>query len=336
MPFKKTLIIGLGLIGGSFAKAIKEQNLSNKITAFDPDDESLDLAKSEGVIDAGVTELRHIEDELANFDLIVIAAPLSAYEEIFSTIAATKALTIDLGSVKNFKFKKLPTNFIPCHPIAGLENSGFEYSDSALFKDKKFIICKENAEVFDLVKKIGALPEYLESKKHDEIYALISHLPQFLSFLTKEFSPKAIMGEFLTKSFRLDNSNPEIWEDIFEMNEESLEKFYIKFFDNLEENFLKNEEDLFQTIRSVAIDNKPPEDCTWDAIEENATAILFRLIVVTSYLQIAKIKEFLPYSGNGFQDFTAISSVTGFDKEKIINLIRSNKKQLNKIFNLIS
>jgi prephenate dehydrogenase len=336
MPFKKTLIIGIGLIGGSFAKALQKHKLSDQIIACDFDEDAIDLAKSENIINSGFTDLKYIEDELDSFDLIVVATPLSYYEEIFAQISSAKALTIDLGSVKDFKFKKSPKNFIPCHPIAGLENSGFEYSDADLFKDKKFIICKESSNISELIKKIGAKAEFLEAKKHDIIYALVSHLPQFLSFLTKEFSPQELREEFLHKAFRLDNSAPEIWEDIFEMNEINLEKFYLEFFDNLEKNCQKNPEEIFKLLKSVNLNNESPENCSFEAIEENFAEILPRLIVILSYLQIAEIKKFLPYAGSGFRDFISLIAITNFDKEKIVDLIGANKKHLSKFLKSLS
>jgi prephenate dehydrogenase len=336
MPFKKTLIIGIGLIGGSFAKTLKKHSLTNEIIACDFDEDSLELAKTENVINEGFSDLIFLEDELSKFDLIVVATPLSSYEEIFSQIANVKAKVIDLGSVKDFKFKKMPQNFIPCHPIAGLENSGFEYSDADLFKDKKFIICKEDKEIENLITKIGAKCEFLDSKKHDEIYALVSHLPQFLSFLTKDFSPEKLDNEFLQKSFRLDNSDPEIWEDIFAMNEKNLEKFYIEFFDNFEKNCQKNADEITKEISESSSYFKASVNFSMDLVCNNFDKILPRLIVVLSYLQISEIRKFSTYAGTGFKDFTSPILLTNFDKEKIGALIEKNKKHLSKLLKSIS
>ncbi len=243
--FQKTLIVGLGLIGGSFAKALRQHKISAEIFAFDLDLESIDLAKNDGVINGGADNFLMLEH---TFDLIVIAAPLAAYEEIFAEISeaiSPKTIVIDLGSLKNFITEILPKNlaqnFVACHPIAGSEKNGFENSDAQLFLGKKFVICptaKNDLEavkkVENLAKEIGCSVELVDAKKHDEIYALVSHLPQFLSFLTKEFSPKNIKDEFFKTAFRLDDSDPEIWADIFELNDENMEKFYVEFFDALE------------------------------------------------------------------------------------------------------
>jgi prephenate dehydrogenase len=328
--FQKTLIIGLGLIGGSFARAIKQANLSKEIFACDSDSETIDYAKNSEVINEGFSDLDFLSDELSTFDFIVVATPLSAYDEVFFELKNVNALVIDLGSIKNLDIENLPKNFVPCHPIAGSENAGFEYSDAKLFTDKKFIICKENSQIVEVIKKIGGIPEFLEAKKHDEIYALVSHLPQFLSFLTAEFSPKKITDEFFKTAFRLDNSDPEIWSDIFEMNEENLEKFYEKFFENLEkichaETFEACRNPGFKTIEQTLGNQK--------FFEENFAAIFFRVLVVKSLLEIPEIKKFQNYAGKGFRDFISILSVLSCDVKKLENLFTQNRNKILKIFN---
>lgn len=330
--FQKTLIIGLGLIGGSFAKALKQAALSKEIFACDFDQETIDYAKNSGVIEAGFTELDFFADELNSFDFIVVATPLSAYDEIFFELKNVKALVIDLGSIKNLDIENLPKNFVPCHPIAGSENAGFEHADANLFFGKKFIFCKENSQIVELIKKIGAVPEFLEAKKHDEIYALVSHLPQFLSFLTAEFSPKKIADEFFQTAFRLDNSDPEIWSDIIAMNEENLEKFYDKFFDNLEKVMLSLSKHNWPRFDKLNV----TEEFDQKFFEENFVAIFFRALVVKSFLEIPEIKSFQNYAGSGFKDFSSIVAVFDYDEEKLKNLFAQNQKKISKIFNSIS
>jgi prephenate dehydrogenase len=360
MLFQKTLIIGLGLIGGSFARALRQAKISKEIFACDADEKVMDSAKNSGVID----EFILLQENLSEFDFIILSAPLSSYEEIFEEISnrlSSKAIIIDLGSVKNFKIKNLPKNFIPCHPIAGSDKAGFENSKADLFLDKKFIICPENSDkkslekLEEVVKKIGAKAEFLEAKKHDEIYALVSHLPQFLSFLTKEFSPKNIEDEFFKTAFRLDNSSPELWEDIFAMNEKNLEKFYLEFFERLEKNIHSLAQDLAQdgvcnpvlTFSSKQLNNAnvwtglqtPSSDTSSDAekfFEQNFPAIFFRALVAKSYLEITKIKTFQNYVGTGFIDFTSITKILNYDQEKLRELIRKNHAKILKIFDSIS
>ncbi len=348
MNFKKTLIIGLGLIGGSFAKALKKHKISNQIFACDLNSEVIEFASSGGIIDGGFDDLEYFSDEISNFDLIVLASPLSSYEDIFSQLEekiSSAAIIIDLGSIKDLKIKNLPKNFIPCHPIAGSQNSGFEHSSADLFQDKKFVICSQNPEakkIVELVKKIGAQAEFLDAKKHDEIYALVSHLPQFLSFLTSEFSPKNIKDEFFKNAFRLDDSDPELWSEIFEMNEENLEKFYLKFFENLEKNVaISNplEHAKFLTLsvchpREGGEGKLPFFDEKF--LETNFAAIFFRALVVKSLLEIPQIKTFQNYTGSGFKDFTSIIEIVNYDQKKLADLIEKNRAKILKIFNSVS
>ncbi len=330
MLFNKTLIIGLGLIGGSFAKTLRKYNLSGEIFACDIDDEALSLANLERIIDKGIDDLQVLSpEELNAFDLIVIAAPLSAYEEIFAEISNTKSLVIDLGSVKNFAFKNTPQNFVPCHPIAGLEESGLENSRDDLFENKKFIICKKDEKISQLIKEIGAKEEFLESEKHDEIYALVSHLPQFLSFLTLEFSPENFSNDFVKTAFRLNYSDSEIWSDVFEMNEENLEKFYVEFYENImdvaENNFIKIDQDF----SSVEVKKINLEDIA-------SKEVLVRLIVVLSYLKIKEVNEFSSFSGSGFKDFVSIVTQVNFDEKSLNLLLQEHKEFFEKFIQSIS
>ncbi len=327
--FKKTLIIGLGLIGGSFAKAIKQANLSKEIFACDTDSETIDYAKNSEVINDGFTDLTFFSDELSSFDFIVVAAPLSAYDEIFFELKNVNALVIDLGSIKDLDIENLPRNFVPCHPIAGSENTGLEHADANLFSDKKFIICQKNSEIVEVVKKIGAIPEFLEAKKHDEIYALVSHLPQFLSFLTAEFSPEKITDEFFKTAFRLDNSDPEIWSDIFAMNEENLEKFYEKFFENLDGVILSLSKGDLPHFDKLNVTQKFDQQF----FEKNFPVIFFRALVAKSFLEIPEIKTFQSYAGSGFRDFTSIISILNYDAKKLENLFTQNRNKILKLLN---
>ncbi len=319
--FNKSLIIGLGLIGGSFARSLKQKDLSKKIFACDKDEEALNFAIEDNVVD----EKTSLDGDFSEFDLIVIATPLNSYKKIAEKLAHKindKTLVIDLGSVKNLNLKL--KNFVACHPIAGSQNSGFENSSDTLFEGKKFVICPDLSaldkidQAKKLAEKIGAIVELLDSKKHDEIYALVSHLPQFLSFLTKDFSPKNITDNFFKNAFRLDESSPEMWGDIFNLNQKNLEGFYLEFFDNLEKN-VNNPNALFKEGKTSFNE---------EFFINNFAAIFFRALVVASYLEIEKIKEFEPFCGQGFKDFTSIISIFSFDKNKLQNLLEKNRSKI--------
>lgn len=347
IPYKKTLIIGLGLLGGSIAKSFKKYDISQNIYAFDIDIDAVDLAKEQKIIE----NIALLDGDLKDFDLIAICVPLNQYQQIFTKINSKinpQALIFDIGSVKDFKFKNIPQNFVPCHPIAGSVESGFENSNEDLFLEKKFLICKnqnnifEAQKVFEIAKKIKAIPDFIEVKNHDEIYALVSHLPQFLSFLCAEFSLKKIDNDFFKNAFRLDNSNPEIWKDIFDLNQKYLQIFYEEFFENLE-NYIENlknfkiEKTLEDQDLQGFIDDKIIfENSTSQFFEQNFDVIFFRFLMVLSFLKIDKIKSFKNYGGLGFKDFISITNIVKFDQAKINLLLQKNYTKITNFFKNIS
>lgn len=305
----KIAIIGLGLIGGSFAKACRKFDLVEEIYAFNRSPESINLAKEEGIIVDGIT----LDTDLSDFDLVVLACPLASYKDILQTINIGDNTTlIDLGSVKHNMLPNKP-NIIGCHPIAGSDKTGFANGDSDLFIDKKFLICAQDAhlEKLELVKtiakKIGCHVELIDSQKHDEIYALLSHLPQFLSFVSAEFCPTDLDDPFFQKAFRLNNSSPKIWQEIFDLNGQNIEKFYAEFFEHLADLVEDLEEERFDNI----LQYKPTNDARFDPIclGEHFPEIFFRLMIVISYLKIRKIGQYQDYCGSGFKDFTSITSI---------------------------
>lgn len=343
--FEKTLIIGCGLIGGSFAKALKKFAISKEIFAFDPDVESVSLAKKQQIID----QFYVLDESVKQFDLIVIACAISNYQEIFNKISehlSSKNLVIDLGSLKDFsgKLKKIPSNFIPLHPICGSEKTGFANSDGNLFLQKKIIICqsqsnqKDIEKITEVIKILKSELEFMDAKTHDKIYCLVSHLPQFLSFLTSQFSLKNSENEFLKKCFRLDNSSYEIWKDVFSFNEKNLQFFYEEFYDHLEETFSKplsyNHQDSQELVKKLKI---PLLEVNEDLIlNDNFAKIFFRFLIVLNYLKISTIPNCLSYGASGFKDFTAIVSIVKIDPKKIDKFWQNNFKKINQYFLEIS
>ena len=222
--------------------------------------------------------------------------------------------------------------------------------------DKSTVQSNEIAvkKVAEIIEKIGAKVDFIEPKQHDKIYALVSHLPQFLSFLTKEFSPfsneenseNSLKNNLLQNAFRLDNSSAEVWEDIFKLNENNLEKFYLEFFDNLEEFTTQIKQEKFVEIvtelKNIALKLEAPSLTSQDFEpsimndKNNAAKILFRLIIVASYLKIAEIKNLQNYAGQGFKDFVSIAQILNQNPKKTSELITKNQNKILKIFAQLS
>ena len=186
------------------------------------------------------------------------------------------------------------------------------------------------------------MPNFIEAQKHDEIYGLVSHLPQFLSFLCTEFSLKNIENNFFKNAFRLDDSNPEIWKDIFDLNQKYLQVFYEEFFDNLE-NYIENLKNfnINQTLEDKDfkgfIDDKIIFDnSTEQFFEKNFEVIFFRFLMILSLLKINKIQSFKNYGGQGFIDFISIINIVKINDSKINFLLQKNYSKITNFFKNIS
>lgn len=334
--FNKVIVIGLGLIGGSIAKACKNNHIAPRIAGLDISKISENWAVSNQIID----EIYDFNQKISDDDLVIIATPLSFYEEILrkiSTHLGEKTLVVDIGSLKDFVLslsekilQNKAKNFVACHPISGSEKSGIVNSDGNLFLGRKVIITKSKNFNQDAVKKaelfwskIGSSPEFLDSKKHDKIFALVSHLPQFLAFVALEDYNNGA-NEILNKHFRLQNSNPKIWQEIFSLNRENIEyylQFYLQNLDKLVEDikdaklasFLDyhthkwaRNESTGNSVTKLSLSSSQ-EDKASTTIQ-NDDVLLKRLLLVICFLNLPDIEKFQNYGGNGFKDFTSITS----------------------------
>ncbi|MFK7864388.1 MAG: bifunctional prephenate dehydrogenase/3-phosphoshikimate 1-carboxyvinyltransferase [Pseudohongiellaceae bacterium] len=251
---KTILIIGLGLIGGSIAKGLREANPDQIILAADDNAESLKQAiESKTISQAGSMQTMA---KLA--DVIVIGLPpLKLPETILSLekVAREGAVVTDVASVKSHIATTLAnTNpsfreyFVPGHPIAGSEKSGFGAATGSLFKGRRVILtpdsktnCSAVAIVNSLWRTLGAQVMGMSLAKHDEVLAATSHLPHALAFaivdvLSQNKGSDDIFryaaGGFADFS-RLASSNPVMWSDIFVANSEATEKVLGDYIDNL-------------------------------------------------------------------------------------------------------
>ena len=241
---ENVLIIGLGMIGGSLAKALKEGGFTRYVAALEQDTQSLETGVRLHVIDRGYTD---VGEAVSNADIIILAVPVKATKSVLATIKPfLKPTTIisDVGSTKGSVieaaksvFNEVPANFIPAHPIAGSEKSGVQAADSALFAKHKVIITEHQraskAAIITIARmwqSTGAEVLQMDVKKHDQVLAATSHLPHLLAFslvdsLAKESASLDIF-RYAAGGFRdftrIAASDPTMWSDVCGANKQAV------------------------------------------------------------------------------------------------------------------
>lgn len=249
VEFKKIAIIGMGLMGGSIAKRMKEKDPSIEIGSLTSANSDLLLARSTEVID----QLFSNWDTLALWaDLVVLAVPLSAVVPIAKTIATLapkkELIVIDIGSVKEeitAVFETLTADkveFVATHPMAGKENWGFAHSASELFIDAPWIITPHLKNrrstlqhICELISFLGGSPVEMQAQEHDRQVALISHLPALISQALLSFvatqgkESLKIAGPGFQSMTRLAHDNPDLYRDIYQMNQKNIRIFWEKW-----------------------------------------------------------------------------------------------------------
>ena len=253
------VIIGLGLMGGSVAKALKNKNPDISISAFDHNNSALDLALDVGIIDEKISTLEEINQLTSDdVDIIIIAVPVIESLKVFDAINGlfNSEITItDTASAKLLISNHLeenyssPTNIILSHPMAGSHNTGVGYADEAMFSNKKVLITellnpKDHCMkmVTNLWEGLGAAVFKIDPIRHDEIMSYASHLPHVISYAVLNSIMKNANKDITTfsagglKDFvRIAGSDPKMWTDIFLSNKESILKAIDAYKDSLDE-----------------------------------------------------------------------------------------------------
>ena len=242
--FKRIAIFGVGLIGGSFALALKKAGAVQQVVGVGRSLASLQRAQQLGIIDqiAG-----SVEDAVRGSDLILIAAPVAQTAAILSAIQPhlqPGTVVTDAGSTKadvvaaarEMLGDKL-AQFVPAHPIAGRELNGPDAALTDLYAGKKVVITRlpENAQAdLDLVaaawRQCGAIIHYLSPAEHDAVFASVSHLPHLLAYaLVDDIARKPHaerLFQYAASGFRdftrIAGSSPEMWRDITLANREAM------------------------------------------------------------------------------------------------------------------
>ncbi len=236
LAFGRVAVIGVGLIGGSFALALRAAGLCNHVVGVGRDPENMRLALERGVIDSVQTD---IGAAVEGAGLVLVATPVAQFPVVFAAVAkslAPHALLIDAGSTKQDVVAAARValggrigQFVPTHPIAGGENSGALAAKAELFRGKRVVVSPlpENAAVaVEAVvaawEACGASIFRMSAEEHDAVFAAVSHLPHVLAFaLVREYCERANAGQlfgFAGGGFRdftrIASSHPEMWRDI--------------------------------------------------------------------------------------------------------------------------
>lgn len=233
--FNHITIVGLGLLGGSLGLAIKEQELASSVTGIARKQETLNKALALKAIDQGQLNL---DPSISDSDLIVLCAPVNQIIKDISLLSHyidKDTLVTDVGSTKvaiTSAGHKYLSHFVGSHPLAGSEQSGIDFANSNLFKNRTCIVTMDpQTNISDLNKvedfwvSLGSKVSSLSPAEHDRILSFTSHLPHMMAAnLLHSLALKDL--EFVAQGFwdtsRLASGSPSLWTDICETNQTPL------------------------------------------------------------------------------------------------------------------
>lgn len=242
-PVRRLGVIGVGLIGGSFARALREQGLVREVVGCGRSRPNLAEAKRLGVVDRFTLDPA---EAVQGADLVFLATPVRAMPKIIQAIRRSLApgtIITDAGSTKSALLKalepRLPASvqFVPGHPIAGREKSGVRASSAGLFQEQWVILTptrKTSAAALNRVRRLweacGARVERMPPAEHDRVFGAVSHLPHLVAYalvdtIMRWKSPRPLLGYSAGgfKDFtRIAASSPEMWRDICLENRQAI------------------------------------------------------------------------------------------------------------------
>jgi prephenate dehydrogenase len=239
-------VIGVGLIGGSFALALRQSKAVSRVVGVGRNPANLELALERGIIDSIAPDAAAAA---RGADLVLISTPVAQFPEVFTGLAGSlgaKTLVTDGGSTKRDVIAaarkalgKKVSQFVPAHPIAGAEKSGAAAAAADLFEGRRVVLTplEENSSedisaVESAWKSCGASVSRMNAEEHDAVLATVSHLPHLLAYaLVHEVAGRANSAElfsFAAGGFRdftrIASSHPEMWRDICVANRDLLLK----------------------------------------------------------------------------------------------------------------
>jgi len=241
-PFGSIAVVGLGLIGGSFALDVRRLGLAQQLIGYD---NNAAYRKEISFLNL-VDYIAAVPDEkLREAELVLLAVPVKAFAEVLAQIKphlSLSAIVTDAGSVKSPLLKIMSTSeysgmrFVGGHPIAGSEHFGPRSAKEKLFAGKRFILTPSKKTEQDVVERVRGLWEALgvsasemDAENHDKMFASVSHLPHLLAYASIQAIGNSEITDILghsgagLKDFsRIASSSPEMWADIFLENSQNL------------------------------------------------------------------------------------------------------------------
>ena len=243
MRFGRVAVIGVGLIGGSFALALKRTRLAGHVVGAGRSRTNLRKAMRLGAVDS----IASVEGAVKDADLVFVATPVSHFEKIFKKMRSAlkaSAIVTDGGSTKRDVVAaakkglgRKVSQFVPGHPIAGAEKSGVAAANSDLFRTKRVVLTpitgNSSSQVRALERtwaRLGARVSRMSPAEHDAVFAAVSHLPHLLAYglvsdIAGRRNSKQLFG-YAAGGFRdftrIASSHPEMWRDICDANRDFL------------------------------------------------------------------------------------------------------------------
>ena len=242
--FERVAVIGVGLIGGSFALALKRAGACASVVGVGRNPDNMRVAKERGIVDSVEAD---VAVAVRDADLVLVATPVAQFPELFARIVpslAPSALVMDAGSTKQDVVAAARSalgsriaQFVPAHPIAGAEHSGAAAAKADLFAGKRVVlapVAENPASMVDAAaaawEACGARISRMSATEHDAVFAAVSHLPHVLAYaLVHEVAQRDNSGQlfgYAAGGFRdftrIASSHPEMWRDICVANRDAL------------------------------------------------------------------------------------------------------------------
>jgi len=279
--FEQLGLIGCGLMGGSFALALKRAGLVKRVVGYSKSPSTTERARQMGVIDV---EAPSALLAVSGADIVLLAVPVSATEATFKAIrhlVGPNTLIMDVGSTKrdvvDAARRVLGANvgsFVPCHPITGKEVSGVEHADVDLYAGKQVILTPiertftvQLQKATDVWTALGCHVLKMSPQSHDAAYAAVSHLPHLIAFalingITGQDHGKEYMslaGPGFRDFTRIAASDPKMWRDILIANREELlaqSKIFQETLQSLEQLISNSSGDVLEVLIEKASETR--------------------------------------------------------------------------------